>query len=172
MKVLVEQVPHIPITDIELRNIQTYLQSDSPPSLKSYKKKFLKVWYRKIRSRRKQKSKNKTSNIYAIAHRQNQKNNNYLFHNTFLTFGDLKHNERFDNNCNINISKNPVPKIVKLFNHNELIRIADNIYHTFRSNNKIKESIILANFLYECPICFGHKNITGSFIHDCGHLTL
>ena len=176
MKTLIERVPHIPIDDIEIRSLQTYLQSNCPPSLKSYKKNFYKLWYRKIRSRLKQKSKNrrKTSNIYAITHKQNQDNDKYWSDNIFFTFDDLKYNKRLlsktNNNNDNNTMKNPVQSIVKMFKHNEIVRISDDIYHTFHSNDKVKVSIILSNFQYECPICFGYKNITSSFIHDCGHL--
>ena len=177
-----QRVIHLAFDEIDLNALQNYLRSSQPPTIRSYKKFFYKLWYRKIRSRRKQKAKrfnrNNKYNIYAIAHRQNQeKNNNYWSNKIFITFGDLKRNEKLlfngyndNNNNNNNNNNNSSKRTITEYKCSRMKKISDNIYHTFNSNDKISSSIILEYFLFECPICISNKNINGSFIHDCGHL--
>ena len=177
-----QQIIHLSFDEMDLNALQNYLRSSQPPTIRSYKKNFYKLWYRKIRSRRKQKAKrfnrNNKCSIYAIAHSQNQeKNNNYYWSSKmFLTFRDLKRNEKlltdFNNNNNNTEEKDnySFKRTITEYKRSRIKKISNDIYHTFNSNDKISLSIILGCFLFECLICFGNKSINGSFIHDCGHL--
>ena len=177
------QIPQLSLNEIDSNALQSYLRSSCPPSIGSFKRYFYRTWHRKIRSRCKQKANRyhhrNCNNIYAIAHRQLQeKCDNYLPTNTFLTFGDLKRNEKLlfnNNNNNYNImnnilSKDLFKKTITEYSCSRIKKVSDNIYHTFHPKDKISVSVILRNFFFECPICLGSKNINGSYIHDCGHL--